>query len=64
MKLGIIQTGKLKNKKIIIEPRQGLPKNIYLVENGIFPNGSPQFSHFCLVCERQIPSNGCPKCNK
>ena len=64
MKLGIIETGRLKGKKIILEPRQGLPDNIYLVENGTFLNGSPQFSHFCLICEKQVPSGSwCPKCN-
>ena len=62
--MGIIEGGKLKGKRIILEPRKGLPDNIYLVENETFLNGSPQFSHFCLICEKQIPSNGCPTHNK
>lgn len=64
MKLGIIEDTTLKGRKIVLEPRNNLPDNIWLVENGTFPNGSPIFSYYCLVCEKQIPSNGCPKCNK
>lgn len=59
MKLGVIEEGKLKGKRIILEPRDGLKDNEYLVENGSFLNGAPTFSKTCLVCEREIPDNGC-----
>jgi len=61
MKLGVILDGKLKDKKIILEPRKGLDKKTYLVEKGIFMNGSPEFSKACLICEEFIPENH--KCN-
>lgn len=60
MKLGVIEDGTLKGKRIILEPRDGLKDNEYLVENGMFFNGSPQFSLYCLACEKQIPG----KCKK
>jgi len=64
MKLGIIEDGKLKGKKIILEPREGLPDNLYLVSKGAFLNGSPQFAMYCLVCECEVPTGGCLRCNK
>lgn len=64
MKLGVIEEGKLKGKKIILEPRKGLEENQYLVEKGTFLNGSPQFALHCLTkgCEKEIPGK-CDKCN-
>lgn len=63
MKLGVINEGKLKGKKVILEPRTGLKDNEYLVEKGPFLNGSPAFTKFCLntSCQCEIPSH-CPKC--
>ena len=61
--LGIIEEGKLKGKKIILEPRGELKKNEYLVEKGAFINGSPQFALHCLVCEKEIPGR-CKKCDQ
>jgi len=65
MILGKIEEGKLKGKKVILEPRSGLKENEYLVEKGLFLNGSPQFSLHCLNkgCECEIPGK-CDKCNK
>lgn len=54
MKLGVILEGELKDKKIVLEPRTNLPDNIYLVEKGVFFNGSPEFSKACLVCEKYV----------
>ena len=64
MKLGIIETTQLKGHKIILEPREGLPDNLYLVSKGTFIGGGEQFAIHCLVCENEVPSNGCNKCNK
>jgi len=63
MKLGIIEDGNLKGKRIVLEPRDGLEDNLYLIEKGPFLNGSPQFAMFCLVCEKEVPGK-CPICNK
>lgn len=62
---GIIEEGKLKGRKVILSPREGLPENLYLVEKGEFFNGSPQFALHCLTqgCECEVPGK-CPKCNK
>lgn len=60
MKIGLIESGKLKGKKIILEPRTGLRDNEYLVEKGKFINGSEQFALHCLICEKEIPG----KCDK
>lgn len=64
MTLGIIEEGKLKGKKFIIEPRTGLPENIYLVEKGLFFNGQPMFHKACLNrgCEEYVGEK-CDKCN-
>jgi hypothetical protein len=62
MKLGVIESGALSGKKILLEPRDGLMDNEYMVEQGPFLNGAPKFSKFCLICERAIPDNGCPFC--
>lgn len=64
MILGVIEEGKLKGKKIILEPRTNLEENQYLVEKGVFLNGSPQFALHCLTkgCEKEIPGK-CNKCN-
>ena len=62
MKLGIIVEGQLQNKKIILEPRTSMKQNEYLVEKGIFLNGSPMFQKACLICEKFIGQQ-CPKCN-
>ena len=60
MTLGIIETGGLKGKKIILEPRINLEDNEWLIEDGrLF--GKPKFSLHCLVCEIPIPSSGCAK---
>lgn len=65
MKLGLIKETSLEGRKVILEPRNDLPKNIYLVEKGKFFNGSEQFAHYCLVCEKQVPvGSWCDKCNK
>ncbi len=64
IKLGIIEDGGLKGKKIILEPRKGLRRNEYLVEQGVFFNGASMFALYCLMCEAPIPSNGCMVCNK
>ncbi len=64
MKLGVIEEGKLKGKKVILEPRNGLKDNEYFVESGVFLNGAPTFSKTCLNkgCETQIPDIGCGVC--
>lgn len=64
MKIGVIEEGKLKGKKMILEPRENLPNNLYLVEKGVFLNGSPQFELHCLTkgCEKEVPGS-CKKCN-
>lgn len=63
IKMGIIEAGGLKGKKIILEPRNGLKRNEYLIEKGIFFNGAPMFAKYCLICEIPIPDNGCLNCN-
>lgn len=57
MQLGVIEEGTLKGKKVILEPRKDLPENLYLVEKGLFFNGSPQFALYCLTkgCEQEVP---------
>lgn len=64
MKLGIIETGVLKGKRVILSPREGMEDNIYLVEKGMFINGAPTFAKYCLNegCEQEVP-NKCNKCN-
>lgn len=57
MKLGIIEEGRLKGKKIILEPHD-LAQNEYLIEKGTFFNGSPMFHKACLVCEDFISDSG------
>lgn len=64
IKMGMIEDGKLKGKKILLEPRKGLRRNEYLVEQGVFFNGAPMFALYCLMCEVPIPGNGCMVCNK
>ena len=59
MILGIIQEGKLKDHRIILEPRIDLLQNEYLVEQGRFLNGEAMFQKACLVCEEFI-SDHCP----
>ena len=63
MKIGVIQDTTLKGRKIILEPREGVPDNLWLVEEGRFLNGSSQYTMYCLVCEKRVPSL-CPECNK
>lgn len=60
MKLGIIEEGVLKGKKVILEPHEGLKDNEYFVEKGGFLNGAPMFARYCLNkgCEKEIPDNG------
>lgn len=62
MKLGVIESGSLTGKKVILEPRTDLPQNIYLVESGMSPIG-PSYEHWCLACETQVPTEGCERCN-
>jgi len=59
MKLGIIEEGKLKGKKVILEPRGELKDNEYLVERGVFFNGSFEYMKACLNrgCEDYISDN-------
>lgn len=61
MQLGIIEEGNLKNRKIILEPREGLKRNEWLIEKAVRCN---QFALHCLTCEKEIPLNGCPDCDK
>ncbi len=63
-KFGIIEEGKLKGRKMVIEPRVDLLDNLYLVEKGLFLNGSAQFSLHCLAkgCEKEV-MNKCNMCN-
>jgi len=65
MILGQIEEGKLKGKKVILQPRKDLPDNLYLVEKGVFIGGMPQFALHCLNkgCEKEVPGK-CDKCNK
>lgn len=63
MKLGVIEGTKLNGRKIILEPREGITENLYLVSKGDFFNGSPNFSMHCLVCEKEVPGK-CGTCNK
>ena len=58
MKLGVIESGGLKGKRIILEPRNDFKQNEYMVETGRL-EGSFTFSKHCLVCEKSIPDNGC-----
>ncbi len=63
--LGVIQDGKLAGKVIILQPRNGLRENEWLVQDGNSSlTGQPAFKRFCLVCDEEIPVNGCPKHNK
>lgn len=63
MQFGLIEEGKLKGKKVIVNPHN-LPDNEFFVEKGVFFNGSAQFARYCLNegCEKEIPDNGCPNC--
>ena len=63
MKLGMIEEGQLKGKKVLLEPREGLKENEYLVEKGVFANGAPMFNKACLNkgCEDYI-GNSCTNC--
>jgi len=54
----------LAGKVVILAPRTGLKRNEYLVEEGKFINGAPTFSLYCLVCDKQISSNGCDVCER
>lgn len=65
MKLGIIESGELKGKKVVLEPRSDLPNNIFLVDKGTFMNGAPMFAKYCLTegCEIEVAEK-CQKCNK
>lgn len=58
LKLGIIEEGKLKGLKLILEPRKDLKDNEYYVEKGML-NGQHEFSKACLICEKFIPDQGC-----
>jgi len=61
IKYGIIEEGSLQGRKIILEPRNdSLHQCEYLVEEGLFFNGSPMFALYCLVNECKIPHTGCP----
>lgn len=62
---GKIEEGKLKGRRVILSPREGLPENLYWTEKGVFLNGSPQFALYCLSggCEKEVPGE-CIKCNK
>lgn len=64
IKLGVIEDGGLKGRRIILEPRKGLKRNEYLIEQGVFFNGSPMFAKYCLMCEIPISDNGCLNCEK
>ena len=62
---GIIEEGELKGKKVMLSPRnEGTPENLYLVEKGVFYEGSPMFALHCLTkdCEKEVPGV-CPVCN-
>ena len=56
---GLIEDGVLKGRRVVLSPRDGLPNNIYLVEQGTFFNGAPMFTTYCLVCDKQVPGT-CP----
>lgn len=61
---GKIEEGKLKGRRVILSPREGLSDNLYFTEKGEFLNGSPQFALYCLNkgCEKEVPGK-CDKCN-
>lgn len=61
MKLGIIEEGVLKDRRIILSPRKGLKDNEYMVENGKMVGDNIMFSKFCLICDIAIPDQGCNK---
>lgn len=63
MRLGVIDEGRLKGKKVILDPRNGLKENEWLVEEGVFMNGMPMFHKACLNrgCEEYIGSM-CEEC--
>ena len=66
MILGVIEEGKLKGKKMILEPRENMEDNLYLVQSGKFIDGqSSKFSLYCLTkgCEKEVPGR-CRVCNK
>lgn len=44
IKMGMIEDGGLKGKKIILKPRKGLKKNEYLIEQGY-----SLMVHLCLL---------------
>lgn len=63
--LGIIESGKLKGRRIILGKKDEINKNAkeWWIENGVFPNGSPKFVRACLKHDLlNIPTGGCPKC--
>lgn len=64
MKLGEILDGTFRGRKILLSPRVNLKENEYLVEKGLFLNGSPEFSKACLIHEVFIPDNGCEQCQQ
>lgn len=59
MQLGIIKEGRLINRKIVLDPRNDLKRNEWVIEKAVKSN---QFALHCLVCEKEIPMNGCPNC--
>lgn len=65
MKFGIIESGKLKGRRAILEPRVNLPSNIFLIEKGAFMNGAPMYAKYCLTkgCEMEV-SEKCTNCNE
>lgn len=63
MKIGIIEDGKLKGKRILVIGQDNkLPRNLHWVEKGEFLNGTPKFALHCLVCDVEVPG-ACPECN-
>lgn len=62
-KWGQIEEGKLKGKRVILEPRIGLKDNEYLIEKGVFMNGSSMYHKACLnkSCQDYI-GNHCQNC--
>ena len=60
--MGVIEEGTLKGRQIILQPREGLKDNEWLVQSGLLL-GIPKFSKACLTCEEFIPDNGCGKCD-
>jgi len=65
--IGIIESGKFKGRKIILDEKGKINKNAkeWWIEDGVFLNGVPKFTRACLKHDLlNIPSSGCPKCKE